>query len=121
MLAVNFIALPCCWYTRRISIFSTMNDGCLVTLFHAELLYYYYTIRTMQFNMLLLSLAHAFTLSIGSTGKPVYLWYKRWNKDGGGARLQPIVDFLVDSKNVNSALVVDGYQCIQKNLSMVSS
>ncbi len=57
----------------------------------------------------------------GTTGKPVYLWYKRWNKHGGGARLQPIVDFLIDLKSVNSALVVDGYQCIQKNLNSRST
>ncbi len=57
----------------------------------------------------------------GTTGKPVYLWYKRWSKGGGGARLQPIVDFLIHSKSVNSALVVDGYQCIQKNLNSRSA
>lgn len=34
-------------------------------------------------------------------------------------RLKPLVDVVVDHKNVNSALVVDGYQCIDRSLSKV--
>lgn len=34
-------------------------------------------------------------------------------------RLKPLVDVVVDPKNVNSALVVDGYQCIDRSLSKV--
>ncbi len=35
-------------------------------------------------------------------------------------RLKPLVDVVVDHKNVNSALVVDGYQCIDRSLSKVT-
>lgn len=34
-------------------------------------------------------------------------------------RLKPLVDVIIDHKNVNSALVVDGYQCIDRSLSKV--
>lgn len=36
-------------------------------------------------------------------------------------RLKPLVDVVIDHKNVNSALVVDGYQCIARSLSKVSA
>ena len=35
-------------------------------------------------------------------------------------RLKPLVDVVVDHKNVNSALVVDGYQCIDRSLNKVT-
>lgn len=35
-------------------------------------------------------------------------------------RLKPLVDIIIDHKNVNSALVVDGYQCIDRSLSKVT-
>lgn len=35
-------------------------------------------------------------------------------------RLKPLADVVVDHKNVNSALVVDGYQCVDRSLSKVT-
>jgi hypothetical protein len=45
--------------------------------------------------------------------------YRRLKHGGAGVRLKPIVDIIIDARNINSALVVDGYQCIQTNLNTV--
>lgn len=45
--------------------------------------------------------------------------FRRVKHGGAGIRLKPLVDVIVDHKNVNSALVVDGYQCIDRSLSKV--
>ncbi|CAM9177490.1 unnamed protein product, partial [Phaeothamnion confervicola] len=55
-------------------------------------------------------------LNEGTFGRPVHLWYRRRRHGGAGARLRPVVDVMIDSKNVNSALVVDGYQCVRGDL-----
>lgn len=45
--------------------------------------------------------------------------YRRLKHGGAGVRLKPLVDVVIDHKNVNSALVVDGYQCIDRSLNKV--
>ena len=45
--------------------------------------------------------------------------YRRLKHGGAGVRLKPLVDVMIDPKNVNSALVVDGYQCIDRSLNTV--
>jgi Ca2+-binding EF-hand superfamily protein len=57
----------------------------------------------------------------GVFGKPVHIWFRRHKHGGAGKRLKPLVDIVLDPKNINSALVVDGYQCIHKNLSAGNS
>ena len=49
----------------------------------------------------------------------IHIRYRRLKHGGAGMRLKPLVDVIVDHKNVNSALVVDGYQCIDRSLSKV--
>ncbi|CAM9910415.1 unnamed protein product, partial [Ascophyllum nodosum] len=52
----------------------------------------------------------------GTFGPPIHVWYRRLKHGGAGVRLKPLVDVMIDPKNVNSALVVDGYQCIDRSL-----
>eukprot|EP00611_Tribonema_gayanum_P013061 TRINITY_DN2382_c0_g1_i1.p1 TRINITY_DN2382_c0_g1~~TRINITY_DN2382_c0_g1_i1.p1 ORF type:complete len:1787 (+),score=415.93 TRINITY_DN2382_c0_g1_i1:3-5363(+) len=55
-------------------------------------------------------------LNEGTFGKPIYLWFRRLKHGGAGTRLKPLVDIVVHPKSVDSALVVDGYQCIPVSL-----
>eukprot|EP00904_Undaria_pinnatifida_P002651 jgi/Undpi1/12387/HiC_scaffold_5.g02059.m1 len=55
-------------------------------------------------------------VNAGTMGPPIHVWYRRLKHGGAGVRLKPLVDVVVDHKNVNSALVVDGYQCIDRSL-----
>ncbi|CAM9842756.1 unnamed protein product [Pylaiella littoralis] len=56
-------------------------------------------------------------VNAGTFGPPIHVWYRRLKHGGAGMRLKPLVDVVIDHKNVNSALVVDGYQCIDRSLS----
>eukprot|EP00903_Cladosiphon_okamuranus_P013950 g12974.t1 len=56
-------------------------------------------------------------VNAGTMGPPIHVWYRRLKHGGAGMRLKPLVDVVVDHRNVNSALVVDGYQCIDRSLS----
>jgi hypothetical protein len=51
--------------------------------------------------------------------RPYICRFRRLKHGGAGARLKPLVDVVVHSKSVNSALVVDGYQCINISLNTV--
>jgi Ca2+-binding EF-hand superfamily protein len=46
---------------------------------------------------------------------PIMLWYRRRGNRGSGVRLKPIVDVVVSEKQIDSALVIAGYTCLNKS------